>query len=480
MRCFPLTVFIVLLPSGCSSDPVTDYSHPVTFQMRYQKGLSYVSFVIYRSLQEQLPFPQDPELWNPYLKWCREIDVAISNGIIEIHMRNDTLGKTCVDYVTNLLDRFKESCSGTSTGLYVMYKCSCSVVSNMTGTNCKSKVKCASKKIWTDRFHFNFEVACESSASEQTNVAPEDPKPTALVQTQKGYGQYAPQTGHSKSAYAQQQGQKSIAPNTREESHEGKPQNALSPTNWGYAHKQEYPSGKTENANAEEANPHDSAGKNMQAQMLLHSEKSTPIPTHLVVQTFSSTNTETLRKPSTLAIAPAQSFPPDTEDVEEYPKEKMATSPSVWPSGKCVTCEGHCLSTVTIAIILGPCIVLVLGFGVGIGFLIARIWPDNLKVINLAPPPLPPNRYEVEKSVVSEIIEPPMEAQTVTSQVGSTMQGNTTTATATKFTKHFEICNRPPTTNRSRKVPLQSIVEGITHTCTTIDTAKDKTVLDNP
>lgn len=58
MRCFPLTVFIVLLPSGCSSDPVTDYSHPVTFQMRYQKGLSYVSFVIYRSLQEQLPFPQ--------------------------------------------------------------------------------------------------------------------------------------------------------------------------------------------------------------------------------------------------------------------------------------------------------------------------------------------------------------------------------------------------------------------------------------
>lgn len=209
-----------------------------------------------------------------------------------------------------------------------------------TGTNCKSKVKCASKKIWTDRFHFNFEVACESSASEQTNVAPEDPKPTALVQTQKGYGQYAPQTGHSKSAYAQQQGQKSIAPNTREESHEGKPQNALSPTNWGYAHKQEYPSGKTENANAEEANPHDSAGKNMQAQMLLHSEKSTPIPTHLVVQTFSSTNTETLRKPSTLAIAPAQSFPPDTEDVEEYPKEKMATSPSVWPSGKCVTCEG--------------------------------------------------------------------------------------------------------------------------------------------
>uniref|UniRef100_A0A915A1S6 EGF-like domain-containing protein n=1 Tax=Parascaris univalens TaxID=6257 RepID=A0A915A1S6_PARUN len=388
-------------------------------------------------------------------------------------MRGDRMKMTCEQRIKRVLDRNK--CWSRLIAFQNVYICQCSVVYNMEGAKCESKVHCTLKAIRANSSYFNFDVACESSASKQISVAPERPK-----HSDKGYKRYAPQSGHSKSAYTQEQGQKAGAPKTQKKSYDGEPQNTLFPANWRYEHNQEHPSRKMGNAKEWEASPHGSARKNVQEHELVQSEKITPIPTHLVVQTLPSANTETMQKASTLAKALVQSFPPNTEDVEEYPKKQMATSPYIWSSGKCITCEGHCLSTVTIAIILGPCVVLVLGFGVGIGFLIARIWPDNLKLISVAPPPLPPNRSEAEKSVVTETIEPPMETQTVTSQVGSTVQGNTTTTTATKFTKHFEICNRPPKTICSRKVPLQSIVEGITHTCTTTDAAKDKTVLDNP
>uniref|UniRef100_A0A915A4W3 Uncharacterized protein n=1 Tax=Parascaris univalens TaxID=6257 RepID=A0A915A4W3_PARUN len=43
------------------------------------------------------------------------------------------------------------------------------------------------------------------------------------------------------------------------------------------------------------------------------------------------------------------------------------------------------------------------------------MWRDNLKLINVTPSPLLPNRSEVEKSMVTETTETPMEPQIVTS-----------------------------------------------------------------
>uniref|UniRef100_A0A0M3I1M0 MANEC domain-containing protein n=1 Tax=Ascaris lumbricoides TaxID=6252 RepID=A0A0M3I1M0_ASCLU len=100
----------------------------------------------------------------------------------------------------------------------------------------------------------------------------------------------------------------------------------------------------------------------------------------------------------------AQNVPSDRNDDDDL-GERQSTSPSVCPLEKCTICEDHCLSTVTIATILGICVVLVLGFGVGIGFEIARVWPNDSEVINTAPQPSPATRSDVEKSITDEIVE---------------------------------------------------------------------------
>ncbi|VDM29043.1 unnamed protein product [Toxocara canis] len=102
-------------------------------------------------------------------------------------------------------------------------------------------------------------------------------------------------------------------------------------------------------------------------------------------------------------------------DDDDYVEETHATSAPALPSAVCNNCDGHCLSTLAIAIILGPCVVLVLGFGMGIGFLIARIWPDKLKVLNVAQP-LPPLMHP-EISVATEFTDAQTETQPAESQV---------------------------------------------------------------
>ncbi|VDM30013.1 unnamed protein product [Toxocara canis] len=66
-----------------------------------------------------------------------------------------------------------------------------------------------------------------------------------------------------------------------------------------------------------------------------------------------------------------------------------------------------------IAIILGPCVVLVLVFGIGTGILIARSWSDKPKTFEAAQPV--PRHEHSEMRDATDITEPETETASSTS-----------------------------------------------------------------
>ncbi|KHN87185.1 hypothetical protein Tcan_08348 [Toxocara canis] len=71
---------------------------------------------------------------------------------------------------------------------------------------------------------------------------------------------------------------------------------------------------------------------------------------------------------------------------DDFVKETHAISAPPLPSAVSKNRDGYCLSMLAIAIILGPCVVLALGFGIVIGILIARSWLISQKAFEAAQP----------------------------------------------------------------------------------------------
>ncbi|KHN87189.1 hypothetical protein Tcan_08362 [Toxocara canis] len=147
-------------------------------------------------------------------------------------------------------------------------------------------------------------------------------------------------------------------------------------------------------------------------------------------QKFTHTTLQINQKPSETSPFMAHKEPASSAHLtdaesnlhdDDFLKETHATSAPPLPSAMCNNRDVYCFSMLAIAIILGPCVVLVLVFGIGTGILIARSWSDKPKTFEAAQPV--PRHEHSEMRDATDITEP--ETETASSTSGGSFEDST-------------------------------------------------------